>query len=642
MSFGFQFLIPLLLAALAVSPVDRLAMADRLFGRGEFAAARREYLALKGEKGIDEADLLYRLAASAEGLKDAPATLAAAQEFLAKHSSHALADRVRLMQSLASQGDERKKLLSSLDRDDADSAIRAEALFHLARITEDAALYDRCRKIDPKGRYAPYAAFKFASHCLSDKNPAVRRRGLAELMEIVYGNDPALAKDALYLSAVHSYREGRYGESVALLRRYAKAHPDDSRAAEVRRLTALSELMSGHYTLALSFCADDKDETLLFVKALANERLGNKEAAASSARKYLGEFPTGANVPAVKLMLARMDFDEAVRANDLKKALEQARLAVSTQGSTSADKLRLAWAFEGTGETEKAEDIYSSIAREHPGSVDAAEAMYRRAMSLLRKEKWQSAELSLSEAMATGALQGGKKALAAYWRGVASIRAGYRDNALKHLRAALEEGLPLDEAREAKILIADADYESGRIDEAKKAYRLLVKEGALVRMSAAKTLAVGKLLDGEEAKICAQALVKSDSPQWRQAAFALLGKIEEGEGAYGAAIYSYTKAMEESCVTESLSSVALRLGVLEYRGGDLNNAEKALKRAVELNPADGEARAEAYLTLSLVALQRKDVESARAYATVVTALFDKTKFAAEAEKILKENPEEGR
>lgn len=78
------------------------------------------------------------------------------------------------------------------------------------------------------------------------------------------------------------------------------------------------------------------------------------------------------------------------------------------------------------------------------------------------------------------------------------------------------------------------------------------------------------------------------------------------------------------------------------RGGDYKKAEKALKKAVELNAENGEARAEAYLTLSRASLLRNDIENARAYATVVTALFDKTKFAEEAEKILKENAEERR
>ena len=52
----------LLVAAVSVLPADRLAMADRLFNRGEYAAAKEEYAALRGEKAVPADELLYRLA----------------------------------------------------------------------------------------------------------------------------------------------------------------------------------------------------------------------------------------------------------------------------------------------------------------------------------------------------------------------------------------------------------------------------------------------------------------------------------------------------------------------------------------------------------------------------------------------------
>ena len=78
-------------------------------------------------------------------------------------------------------------------------------------------------------------------------------------------------------------------------------------------------------------------------------------------------------------------------------------------------------------------------------------------------------------------------------------------------------------------MLADADFNAGRRDEAVKAYAELVRQGALERMSAAKTLAVGKILPGEEAKACARALVENKSAEWRQAGWALLGDVAERE-----------------------------------------------------------------------------------------------------------------
>ena len=637
---SWQIVPSLVLAALTVAPSDRLAMADRLFNRGDYAAARREYAALKGEKGVDEADVLYRLAASSEGLKDTKGTVADADAFLAKFASHRLADRVRLMKALASEGEARKKELQLLDRDDAEPSLRAEALFHLARMGGDPSLYERCRKLDPRGRYAVYAAFYHASEALESADRSVRRQGLAELMEVVYGKDAALAKDALYLAAVHSYREGRYGESAALLKRYAKQNPGDARLTEVKRLAALSELMGGHYAAALACCTDDRDDTLVFVKATANERMGNRDEALALARKYLEEFPQGRHRDAMELERARMEFDAAAKASDKAKTLDAAKRAVAFgKGKVASDRLRYAWALELSGEVEKAEAEYAAVAKDFPGGADAAEAMYRRAMSLLRREKWAPAELSLAESLSSG-IAGDRRALALYWRGVASVRSGHLKEGIDLLKDALKAGLPLDESREARLMIADDDFNSGRADEAKAAYSELVRNGALERMGAAKTLAVGRLLGGGDARLCAQSLVKSDSAEWRQAGYALLGSVEEEAGAYGAAIYAYSKAMEEKCVTESLAKVALRLGVLESRNGDPVRAEAVLKRAVELNAKDGAARAEAYLALAEAALQRNDLEKARAYATVVATLFENTQFAPRAKEILAANPED--
>ena len=53
-----------------------------------------------------------------------------------------------------------------------------------------------------------------------------------------------------------------------------------------------------------------------------------------------------------------------------------------------------------------------------------------------------------------------------------------------------------------------------------------------VGLQKGKTLKVGKLLEGEAALACAKALVKSDSAEWRQAGYALMGTAEEKSGAF--------------------------------------------------------------------------------------------------------------
>jgi tetratricopeptide (TPR) repeat protein len=455
-------------------------------------------------------------------------------------------------------------------------------------------------------------------------------------MELVYGSDTQYARDALYLAATYSYSAGRYGECATLLKRYAQKYPNDGRAGDIRRMLALSDLMAGKYAAAISFCTDDSDETLVYAKAIASDRLGNRADAVAAAGKYLDTFPQGANRPAMELLLARAEFDESVRTNGVRLAIAAGKRIVSLSGGKNAsDRLRLGWAYEKAGEVERADAEYAGVARDFPKSASAADALYRRAMAQLRQEKWAGAELSLAEAISSGHLAGERAALGWYWRGIAAMRSGHAAESLEFLGKALEAGLPLDESREARLLVADADFNAGRRDKAVKVYSELVRQGAVERMSAAKTLAVGRLLSGEEARACAMSLARNGSAEWRQAGWALMGDVCEAEGNFVAAGDAYAKCLAEKCSTEAAAAASVKLGGYLLRDGRPREAEEAYKRAVELNASDDEARAAAYLGLAKAARARDDDEAVRGYATVVTTLFEKTASAAEAKEMLK-------
>ena len=621
-------------ASLSVTAHDRMAMADRLFNRGDAAAARSEYRALVGSRDVDASELAYRLVASASAAGDKAAARSEGAAFLKTYPSSPHADKVRLLVALAGPDAERLMELKLLDRDDASPAVRAEALYRMAESSGDAALFERAFKADPSGRFAPYAKIAHATKLLENADPSERRRGVAELMDLVYGKDEKIARDALYLAAVHSYREGRYGESSALFKRYGKLHAGDARAVDVARLFALSELMGGRYAAAIAAATDETDETFAYVKAVASFKMEMHDEAKRLSKKYLDDFPQGGNRAAIELQLARLEFDDAVKTNDGKVVLAAAKRCLALSGAAS-DRMLVAWALEKNGEIEKAEDEYSAVARDFPKSVLAADALYRRAMSLLRREKWPAAELSLSEAVASGKLDKSREATAMYWRGLAAFRAGHSEEAAGFLNKAMEGGLTMDERREARLVIADIDIAAGRTNEAVKAYAELVREGALARMSAAKTLSVGRLLAGEEARLCAKSLTKNAAPEWRQFGFGLLGNVEDAEGNFTAAADAYRKCLAENCVTEAAAPAALKLGLFLVRDGEPDEAEKVLKRSVELSKSDNIARAASYLGLAKAALLRDDSETAKGYATVIATLFENTPSAVEAKEILK-------
>ena len=132
----------LLAATLAVSAADRLAMADRQFRRGEYAAAMREYTALRGSELL-ASDVSFRILLAAHMLGDKAAVLKEGAVFLALEPTGEKADRARLMVALSDAPEKAAAALRALDRDDVAVGIRAEALYHLAAMTDDPSLFER-------------------------------------------------------------------------------------------------------------------------------------------------------------------------------------------------------------------------------------------------------------------------------------------------------------------------------------------------------------------------------------------------------------------------------------------------------------------------------------------------------------------
>ena len=626
----------LLLAAVAVLPADRMAMADRLFNRGRYEDAAAEYKSLVGAKGVAEDELLFRLAECDRVAGRNEAARIGYQAIFGKFPDSRYASRSRFMYAMGMQGAERRRLLLELDSDRVPADIRAAALYYLGSETSDVDVLARCVKLEPKGKYAPYASLKIGTRLTSSEDPAQRRKGVETLLGIAFGGGQ-MADEALYLAALQCYRDKKYGEAGSLFRRYRKMHPKGEHLSEARSMSVWSDFLQGRYADAAAACGDGETDDLAYVRAASAYAMGDNERALALFRKYLDDFPQGRYRADAELPIARIEFDAARMSQDAPRAVESARRSFGLS-KLASDQLRLAWAYEKAGKAEAAVAEYDEIARKFQGSDEAAEALYRRAMLAAAEGNWSGAELSLAEAVASGKL-GRRKGEACYWRGVAAMKLGHEAEGAGFLREAIEAGIGLDESREARLMLADHDYKSGRKDAAREAYAALVREGACARMSASRMFAVGRFLGGAEGEICAKELVKSDAPEWRQTGWALLGECEEAREAYAAAISSYRKAVAEKARTEALAAATLRLGKLEFRAGDFDKADITLKKSIELNASDARARAEAYVTLAKNAEGNGDAKSAVAYATAVVSLFDDEEMCAEARRILAAHPE---
>ncbi len=629
-------------APLAVTPGDRMAMADRLFDKGRHALALKEYTALKGEKSIPGDDLLYRLAECERALKHPQNARNAYGELLDKYPLSRHAPQARLMRALEGTDEEKRVELKLLDSDKTPAEIRACALYHIGVLENDADAFARAIKASPHGRYALYAKFRHASMTADSPNPDTRRSAVREFLEIHFGPDPELAREALYMAGVRSYDDKRYGESSTLFRRYLKKYPEDKRTGAARTMAAWSDYLAGKYSDAAAICGNGGSDDADYLLAACAYSSGDRARARDLMAKYLENHPDGRYRQAAELPLARMDFEEAGKGEDSVKAIEAAKRSAALSGS-AADRMRLAWAYEKGGLDDQALAEYTAIARDAAGTQEAGEALFRKALMEIRAAKWSAAEMALAEMLSAGKTPE-RRAEALYWRGVASFMLGHEAEGAPLLKEAVKAGLSLDQNREARLLLADEDFKEERIAEAKAKYAELVREGACERMGAAKIRSVGYFLLGSkegkeayaEAAMCGKAISeKADNPEWRQAGKILEAAAEEAAGRYTAAIAAYRDAFSEGARTEDAPEAMLALGILEAREeGNRAKADATLREAVALNASDNARRAKAYIWLARNAFLGGDMDTAEGYATVVITLFDDEAANKEAQSVL--------
>jgi tetratricopeptide (TPR) repeat protein len=260
----------------------------------------------------------------------------------------------------------------------------------------------------------------------------------------------------------------------------------------------------------------------------------------------------------------------------------------------------------------------------------------------VRAEKWSASEQALAEALVANP-EFPKKSEAFFWRGVSALKCSHEAKAEEFLSEAVKGSLPLDQIREAKILLADIRLKSGRADEAKRMYISLLEEGASKRMSAEKLFSIGTLLAEDAAdkdslraaKLAALALESAaQTDVWRQQAALLAGLAEEKLGNFAAAITSYEKGFSFKERTETAKTASYSYGVLLRKAEEYRQAEKILSECVSLNQDNPALRAAAYLELAELSLSRGDLGKARSYSTVVVTLFNEEKISARAREIL--------
>ena len=643
----------LVLSAVSILPADALSMADSLFNRKQYALAVKEYDLLKDNKALKRDEVLFRLAESHKALSEHAKAREYYLDVVKANPSSRYRDKSLLNAALLAAGDESVPELRRLLGEEVENPVRAAAAYHLGSKTGDPEFFEKSIAFDPHGKYSRYAAFSKAQILLKSKDSKVRSKAVSDLLTIAFSKQNALSEDAFYLVAIESYNEENYQMASNMLRNYLKKYPDGKYAAAANKMRLWALFLTGRYSDCILLTEGDGSEDALYISEMSHYQAGNVEKSQELFSRYLDLYPNGKYLKQVQIPLIRMSFDAAVKSGDKKKAVESAARLYDISKSPS-DAIRLAWAHEQDSSFDAASKIYYSIAASSPGTGEASEALFRKAMIDIRAERYSAAEVALSEAVKcdeerNDPQMASRMAEMNYWRGVCAVKTGHEKKALEFLSSALKGALPLDQNLEARILIADIEYNAGRYAEAKKRYGALVAEDAGKRMSAEKILHVARFLmedkyskpDVANAMLAAKCLEKAASGvQWKQQAKFVVGMVEERRGNSAAAIEAYKAGFAYPTRTELSKSAAFSLGSLLRKNCEADLADKYLSYAIELNADNPPLRAKAYLELAENSLQKRDAEKAKAYATVVVTLFDEPHLKARAEEILKTRQEQ--
>ena len=580
-------------ATLALAPSDRLQMADKMFAKGMYAEASAEYNALRGERSVSSDDVAFRIA-------ECDRMLGREKEALAVYDSLILRD--------------------------VPQSMRAVAMYRLACARNDASLFLKCEQADPKGRYASFARLKRALLFARSENVAQRREATGIFLDLSLSSEKSVAEEALYAAATLAYGDKRWNEAAILFGRLRKSNPDGDRARAATIPYAWSAFLAGRYTECMSACGESMEDDLFYLRASSMIALDRKEQGLAELGKYLDAYPKGRYRASAELPVQRARFDAAVKKGDMQAAVQAARLAAAATGSAT-DALRLAWAHEKSGALDEARAEYRRIASKWPNDPAAGEALFANALADLRSGNWNAGDLALEEALKRfPGLPRRNEAI--YWKGVAAMRLGHDAEGAARLEEALKLGLTLDQAREANLLIADFEARSGKELEAAERYSKLMVTGAADRMAAAHLASVMKLLAKHSKWTAvltgAQALSKrSQDPAFMQIAASREGQALEGLSRSDEAISAYRRALSAKAETEEGAAAALALGVLEFRKGEFDAAEKTLADAIARNAGNEgmDSRAKAYRVLADVCRAKGDSLKAKGYETVLKELF---------------------
>lgn len=401
-------------------PADRFALAKQLSNRGLYAEALKEFEALRDNPEVPRDEVYYRLGEAYRQVNRAQDALAAYDALLKNHPASRYVDYARLNRALLLGGNDRVKELIALNHQGASEQIRVTALYWLGESAERAkdprsalVWYQKSASLAPTNEVARLSRLRSAALLAASEDTTDRRKAQEIYLEMAMDPTSPLAKEALYLVGMLSYREGRHAEAASLFRRLADRFPDADRTKECALYAAWSNFLCGRYTEALKLAAPLRDagnEDAAYLVAASLRYLERRADALDAYNVALKAFPNGKHADtewferlsvlaangehaAVLATLAARPHppektaarawsygcESAIAVTNFPQAIEYARLVANRPNQKTAASAvhRLAWLYEKTGDWARSALAYRTLAEKWPEADIAPQALYQ-------------------------------------------------------------------------------------------------------------------------------------------------------------------------------------------------------------------------------------------------------------------------
>lgn len=411
--------LPLAAQVASALPADRLALANQLSRRGLYAEALKEYEAIRNDASLPRDEVRFRMGEAYRHVNRPKDALAAYDEILKKYPQSRYVDYARLNRALLLDGQARVNELSALNHKGAPLQIRVNALYWLGEAAEKANnakaaidWYQKAVELSRTNDVARLANLHRASLLAASNEADDRRRAQAIYLDMAEDKDRELAKEAIFLSGMLSYRMGRYLEAASLFSRLSAQFPNSDRTKESAIFSAWSNFLSKHYSETLKIAVPLRDagnEDAHYLVASSLRYLERRADAIAAYDAALKAFPNGVhrdsewferlsvlasdgNHRAVLAALAERPHppektaarawsygcEAAIAVTNFPQAIEYARLVAQRPDEKTAVTAvhRLAWLYEKTGDWARSAQEYRMLAEKWPESKIAPQALY--------------------------------------------------------------------------------------------------------------------------------------------------------------------------------------------------------------------------------------------------------------------------